>query len=735
MATPQLSPGVLVREVDLTVGRADNVLDNIGAIAGPFQIGPVEEPIDITTEQELINTFGKPLSTDTQYEYWMSAANYLSYGGILKVVRADDTNLNNSNAGVSLASTTALKIKNYDDYQQNYKSATNFTYAAKNPGKWADGLKVCVIDDFADQVIGITTVNVGNTGATIGFGVTAALTNAVVPGTGSTTGFTGFLKGIITGVTTDATGGNSTIDVKIVSRVETVGGGSTETAITYQEGSTTRAFGTSVAVDFVNSSGINSTGLHATRYTPATQVDWYDQQTLGLTNATTFWKSIAPRPISNIYTTDRSGKNDGLHVVVVDDKGSVTGIKGNIIEKHINLSKAGDAISNVNAPQRIFYKDYLADYSANVYAGYNPSQGLDTVKLTTPRATGFSAGFTPVTTGDGLWGLDAQGVTYSALGNVNYTFAGGVDYSATGGMKAELSNLITAYGFFANKDEIEVDYMIMGPGCATEAESQAKANYVISLAESRKDCVATVGPHRTNLVGLTNTNTQTDNLINYFSSLSSSSYAVLDSGYKYQFDRFNNEFRYVPTNADVAGLMNRTAIVAYPWFSPAGQQRGVINNAVKLAYNPNKAQRDRLYPARINSFITTPGLGTLLFGDKTALGYASAFDRINVRRLFLTIEQALQRAAEAQLFELNDELTRANFRNIVEPYLRDIQAKRGLYGFAVICDTTNNTPDVIDNNEFRADIFLKPAKSINYVTLTFVATRTGISFEEVTGRV
>ena len=735
MATPQLSPGVLVREVDLTVGRADNVLDNIGAIAGPFQIGPVEEPIDITTEQELINTFGKPLSTDTQYEYWMSAANYLSYGGILKVVRADDTNLNNSNAGVSLASTTALKIKNYDDYQQNYKSATNFTYAAKNPGKWADGLKICVIDDFADQVIGITTVNVGNTGATIGFGVTAALTNAVVPGTGSTTGFTGFLKGIITGVTTDATGGNSTIDVKVVSRVETVGGGSTETAITYQEGSTTRAFGIAVPLDFVTSAGINSTGLHATRYTPATQVDWYDQQTLGLTNATTFWKSIAPRPVSNVYTTDRSGKNDGLHVVVVDDKGSVTGIKGNIIEKHINLSKAGDAISNVNAPQRIFYKDYLADYSANVYAGYNPSQGLDTVKLTTPRATGFSAGFTPVTTGDGLWGLDAQGVTYSALGNVNYTFAGGVDYSATGGMKAELSNLITAYGFFANKDEIEVDYMIMGPGCATEAESQAKANYVISLAESRKDCVATVGPHRTNLVGLTNTTTQTDNLINYFSSLSSSSYAVLDSGYKYQYDRFNNEFRYVPTNADVAGLMHRTSIVAYPWFSPAGQQRGVINNAVKLAYNPNKAQRDRLYPARINSFITTPGLGTLLFGDKTALGYASAFDRINVRRLFLTIEQALQRAAEAQLFELNDELTRANFRNIVEPYLRDIQAKRGLYGFAVICDTTNNTPDVIDNNEFRADIFLKPAKSINYVTLTFVATRTGISFEEVTGRV
>ena len=735
MATPQLSPGVLVREVDLTVGRADNVLDNIGAIAGPFEIGPVDEPTNISTEQDLINTFGKPISTDTQYEYWMSASNYLSYGGVLKVVRTDDTNLNNANAGVGIGSTTSLKIKNFDDYEANYKTATNFTYGAKNPGTWADGLKVCYIDDFADQTVGISTTSLANMGAEIGFGVTARLDNAVIPGSGTTTGFTGFLKGIIVGLNTDATGGNSTIDVKVVSRVETVGGGSTETKIDYSEGTTFAAYGTSVALDIVNNSGVNTTGLGDTRYTPVTAVDWYDQQTLGLTNSTTYWKSIAPRPTSNVYVTDRNGKNDGIHIAVVDDTGSVTGIKGNIIEKHVNLSKAGDAISNVNAPQRVYYKDFLAEYSANIYAGYNPSQALDAHHNTDPRASGFSTDFTPVTTADGLFGLDAQDVTYSVLGNVTYTFGGGVDYSTNKGMKAELSNLITSYGLFQNKDEIEVDYLIMGPGCDTESESQAKANYLISLANERKDCVATVGPHRTNLVNITNTTTQTNNLINYFSSLTSSSYAVFDSGYKYQFDRFNNEFRYVPCNADVAGLMTRTNLVAYPWFSPAGQQRGVINNAIKLAYNPTKAQRDRLYPARINSFITTPGVGTLLFGDKTALGYASAFDRINVRRLFLTIEQALQRAAEAQLFELNDELTRANFRNIVEPYLRDIQAKRGLYGFLVICDSTNNTPDVIDNNEFRADIFLKPAKSINYVTLTFVATRTGISFEEVAGRV
>ena len=738
MATPQLSPGVLVREVDLTVGRAENVLDNIGAIAGPFAIGPVDEATDIQTEQQLIDTFGKPISTDAQYEYWMSASNFLSYGGVLKVVRTSDDQLNNANAGVGIASTTSLKIDNYDDYQQNHKESDNtFTYAAKNPGSWGNGLKVCYIDDFADQTVGIATTSLSGIGAEVGFGVTASLSGVTIPGSGTTSSFTGFLKGIITGLTTDSSGNSSTIDVKVVSRVETVGGGSTETKIDYAEGTSFAAFGTGTALNIVNNSGVNTTGRLSAALTPATAVDWYDQQTLGLTNSTLFWKTIAPRPVSSNYVLERSGKNDGIHVAVVDDNGSITGIRGNLLESHTNLSKAGDAVSDYNAPTKNYYKDYIADFSANVYAGYNLSSGITTSGGSTcvPRASGFSTDFTAVTTGDGLFGLDAQGVTFSVLGNKSFTLGGGVDYSANGGMKAELSNLITSYGLFENKDEIEVDYLIMGPGCTAESDSQAKANYIISLANARKDCVAVVGPHRGNIVNVTNTTTQTNNLINYFAPLSSSSYAVFDSGYKYQYDRFNNIFRYVPCNPDVAGLMTRTNLVAFPWFSPAGQQRGVINNAVKLAYNPTKAQRDKLYPNRINSFITTPGIGTLLFGDKTALGYASAFDRINVRRLFLTVEQALERAAQAQLFELNDELTRANFRNIVEPYLRDIEAKRGIYGYLVVCDSTNNTPDVIDNNEFRADIFLKPARSINYVTLTFVATRTGVSFEEVVGRV
>ncbi len=736
MATPQLSPGVLVREVDLTVGRADNVLDNIGAIAGPFSIGPVDYPIDITTEQDLLNVFGKPLSVDAQYGYWMSASSYLSYGGILKVVRTAGATLNNANAGVGAASTTLLRIDNYDDYLNNHENSTNYTYAAKNPGTWGNDLKVCFIDDIADQIIGVTTTNLGTLGAQIGFGVTANLSAVTIPGLGSTSTFTGFIKGIITGVSTDVTNSASTIDVKIVSRVSSAGTtAGRETKINYAEGSTFSSYLTTSSIRFVNNSGI-TTGLSAvTAVTPTSVTDWYESQTLGLTNATIFWRSLAPKPTSNQYTLERGGYGDGLHVVVVDDLGKITGNQGTILETHLGLSKSIDSVSAVNSPQKNWYEQYLADFSSQIYAGGNPSSAADAFHGTTPRATGFSTAFTPITLADGLWGQKAQDVTFAAIGNKSYTLAGGVDYDANGGMKATLGDLMNSYTLFSNRDEIQVDYLIMGPSMDSVTDSQAKAGFLISIAHQRKDCVATIGAHKSDLVGLTNTTTQTTNLIKYFGSLQSSSYAIFDSGYKYTYDRFNNKFVYIPCNPDIAGLMTRTNIVAYPWFSPAGQQRGILNNAIKLAYNPNKAQRDQLYPQRINSIITQPGIGTLLFGDKTALGYASAFDRINVRRLFLTIEQALQKAAEAQLFELNDELTRANFKNIIEPYLRDVEAKRGLYGFLVVCDTTNNTPDVIDNNEFRADIFLKPAKSINYVTLTFVATRTGVSFEEVAGTV
>ena len=719
MATPQLSPGVLIREVDLTVGRADNVIDNVGAIAAPFQIGPVDYPINVTNEQELLNTFGRPLSTDTHYEYWMSAASFLSYGGVLKVARTDGTNLVNANAkidtdGTSAIGTTDLKIKNIDDYNLNHADdVASYVFAAKTPGEWANNLKVCMIDDKADQILSVASTS----GVSVGAAVTYYYNNEILASAGSTQALTGWkLEGVVTEV------GTGEVSVKVVQRVSAA---STVYPVDYAENSDVASFPATANIG--GSAGQIHIGAGAGATVSARQ-DWYDKQTIALDNQTIFWSQIAPKPGTSNFASERSGRNDEMHVVVIDDYGTLTGIKANIVEKHLGLSKAADAVSAVNSPQKIYYKNYLADFSEYVYAGDNPSDGLGNETVSQNKAG--------VTTSGGLWGQDAQDVTFSAIGNYTYKLLGGKDYgSGSNRMKATLGSLATSYRLFKNDNEHEIDYLIMGPGLDSKVESQAKAQELIAIAELRKDCIAVISPHRADVVDVANTETQTNNVLEFFSSLSSSSYAIFDTGYKYMYDRFNNKFRYVPCNGDVAGLCVRTSIQSYPWFSPAGQQRGVLNNAIKLAYNPTKAQRDRLYPKRINSIVNTPGTGIVLFGDKTGLGYASAFDRINVRRLFLTVEQALKSAADSQLFELNDEITRANFINIVEPYLRDVQSKRGVYDFLVICDETNNTPDIIDNNEFRADIFLKPAKSINYVTLTFVATRTGVSFEEVAGRV
>ena len=720
MATPQLSPGVLIREVDLTVGRADNVIDNVGAIAAPFQIGPVDYPINVTNEQELLNTFGRPLSTDTHYEYWMSAASFLSYGGVLKVARTDGTNLVNANAkidtdGTSGIGTSDLKIKNIDDYNLNHADGVaSYVFAAKTPGEWANNLKVCMIDDKADQILSVASTS----GVSVGAAVTYYYNNEILASAGSTQALTGWkLEGVVTEV------GTGEVSVKVVQRVSAA---STVYPVDYAENSDVASF--PATADIGGSAGEIQIGAASTASTVTARQDWYDQQTIALDNQTIFWSQIAPKPGTSNFASERSGRNDEMHVVVIDDYGTLTGIKANIVEKHLGLSKAADAVSAVNSPQKIYYKNYLADFSEYVYAGDNPSDGLGNETVSQNKAG--------VTTSGGLWGQDAQDVTFSAIGNYTYKLLGGKDYgSGSNRMKATLGSLATSYRLFKNDNEHEIDYLIMGPGLDSKVESQAKAQELIAIAELRKDCIAVISPHRADVVDVSNTETQTNNVLEFFSPLSSSSYAIFDTGYKYMYDRFNNKFRYVPCNGDVAGLCVRTSIQSYPWFSPAGQQRGVLNNAIKLAYNPTKAQRDRLYPKRINSIVNTPGTGIVLFGDKTGLGYASAFDRINVRRLFLTVEQALKSAADSQLFELNDEITRANFINIVEPYLRDVQSKRGVYDFLVICDETNNTPDIIDNNEFRADIFLKPAKSINYVTLTFVATRTGVSFEEVAGRV
>ena len=331
--------------------------------------------------------------------------------------------------------------------------------------------------------------------------------------------------------------------------------------------------------------------------------------------------------------------------------------------------------------------------------------------------------------------------TGSLTGGTNY--GGKADYTTTGALNSGVDDLITGYGLFENKEEIEVDFILMGAAHHTKTQSQALAQKCIAVAEARKDAVAFISPHRqaflndsaVGTVTVNNIDTMTNNVVDFYGPVSSTTFGVFDSGYKYMFDRFNNTFRYVPLNGDIAGTCARTDIEQFPWFSPAGTARGSILNAVKLIYNPGKKQRDILYSNRINPVILSPGAGIVLFGDKTAFGKASAFDRINVRRLIIFLEDAISAAAKDQLFEFNDELTRTNFVNIVEPFLRDVQANRGIFDFVVICDETNNTAAVIDSNEFVADIFIKPARSINFIGLTFVATRTGVAFEEVIGSV
>src|SRR6056300_1750631 len=321
----------------------------------------------------------------------------------------------------------------------------------------------------------------------------------------------------------------------------------------------------------------------------------------------------------------------------------------------------------------------------------------------------------------------------ASLTNAGTQVASGASYASTAGKAGVLSDdlaggtddtptigeLDIAYNLFADSDTVDVN-LIMAGTCPADTDGVTHATMIIDLCEARKDCVGFISPRRANVVA-------------FFNQLASSSYAVFDSGYKYMYDKYNDVYRYVPLNGDIAGLAANTDNVAEPWFSPAGYNRGQIRGAVKVAFNPTKAQRDILYPARVNPVMTQPGQGTVLFGDKTALARPSAFDRINVRRLFIVLEKAIATAAKFQLFEFNDEFTRAQFRNLVEPFLRDVQGRRGITDFSVVADETNNTGEVIDRNEFVADIYIKPARSINFITLNFIAVRTGVSFSEIGG--
>ncbi len=717
------SPGIVVREVDLTVGRVDTASDKVGAIVGPFAKGAVDLPILVETEQDLLDNFGKPYSADKHYEYWMTASSYLAYGGPLRVVRADDDDLKNAFAG----SASDIKIKStehYNDLGYDGSVISGVTVAARNPGSWANGLKVAIIDDLADQVLTFSSLP---TNIAVGYGVTQGIpANTVVAGSGTTSLLTGYFKGIVTEVDTT----NKKVSVKILESVTNAG---VSTEVDYQANGIYKFGNTAVAIHTNGQSSSYTTG------TPTANTDWFDSQTIQLTNSTINWNNVADKPGTSSFAEARNSRFDEVHVVVIDDTGEVTGNAGSILEKHLALSKAKDGEYSLGSPS--YWRKYTYNNSANIFAGGAPA-GIVT--------TAFDVGGTDFDLKTDIgWDQNAQGIRFAGIGATTLSLSGGKNYDggtddeATGAFQVTLSGLAGGYQLFEDDNLNSADFILMGSGNHTKETAQSLANKIISVAEIRKDAVAFVSPHRgaflsdgsAGSVTVFNDSQITENVISFFAPVSSSSFAVFDSSYKYMYDRFGDTFRYVPMNGDIAGLCARNDINNFPWFSPAGTARGAILNAVKLAYNPSQTQRDQLYSNRVNPVIFSPGGGIVLFGDKTGLGKASAFDRINVRRLFIFLENAISSAARDQMFEFNDEITRTNFVNIVEPFLRDVQAKRGIFDFRVICDETNNTAAIIDNNEFVADIFIKPARSINFIGLTFVATRTGVSFEEVVGSV
>jgi phage tail sheath protein FI len=637
----QVSPGVLVQERDLT-RIIPAVSTSVGAFAGEFRKGPLDEIITLSSEQELVETFGKPDSNN--FEDFFSAANFLQYSNALRVVRAQNSSLSNATASGS-----TFVIKNETDYNNNFATGQGSVgeWAARTAGAWGNNLLVSICPSAAAYET--TVVTTLGTAASAG-----ATTVAVTSGTNIAIG--DIINFSTTGNTSDYNDGHEyRVTAKSVNNI---------TIVRHPSGTG------GLQRDVLVNSNIRR------------RWKFYDQ--------------VDGAPGTSPYATSKGGSNDEIHVIVVDEDGGISGTQNTVLEVYSKLSKASDAKSPQGDTN--YYPTVIQTRSKYVYWMDHNAGGTN-------------------------WGNTASGTTYTAVATPTLTSL----QSGSNGSAVTIAQKKTAYEKFLDSETVDVGLIIAGPGDATHVDN------VISIAEDRKDAVAFVSPERSDVVNVANANTQTSNVVGFYNSIRSSSYVVFDSGYKYQYDRYNDVYRFVPLNGDIAGLSARTDLIADSWYSPAGFNRGTIRGAVKLAFNPNKTQRDDLYRNRVNAVVTFPGQGTVLFGDKTGLSAPSAFDRINVRRLFIVLEKAISTASKFQLFEFNDEFTRANFRNIVEPFLREVQGRRGITDFLVVCDETNNTGEVIDRNEFIAEIFVKPARSINFITLQFVATRTGVSFEEVAG--
>jgi len=771
----QVSPGINVSEIDLTT-TVPALATTTGAIGGVFRWGPVGKFILVDSENTLVSSYGKP--TNNNYETFFTAANFLSYGNALYVSRAAITtgfsntvaaasaNLNSNStviltgnthgveagqavfgAGIPAdtfvssvtANSTALAVtltanattsddaylnffantltfnavanstnialasnivKNAEDFENKGASNASFTgseFVARYPGELGNSLKVSVVDSvnqysksidmFSNSSVGVATKLDQLSNAAISISVNSTVANVVLtwiePGVGggnltyaeTKTAANTILQQLSIGDYIEL--GNSTIGTQVL-KIKSL------PAITSDDASSVAYFPITFEDTWNRSANVSSNTISR---------KWEFYNTV----------SIAPGT-SDELTALGSTAVDQISVVVVDEDGKFSGTPGTVLEVYQNLSRATDAKNDDGTTN--FYKTVVNDNSRYVWAtadrtgaSTTTADAIATSTATVPYAKSFIGG--------------RDGVTESSAG---------------------VSALANAYDLFADASSVDLSLVLAGKATGGTNGEQL-ANYLVdNIAEVRKDCVVFVSPDKADVVGAGVEGSQASNIVTFRQSFRNSSYAVLDSGYKYQYDKYNDVYRYTPLNGDIAGLTARSDSLRDPWFSPAGFSRGQIKNLVKLAYNPSKTDRDLLYKNDINPVVTFPGQGTVLYGDKTALGRNSAFDRINVRRLFIVLEKTIANASNSTLFEFNDEFTRAQFRNLVEPFLRDVQGRRGIYDFRVVCDETNNTAEVIDSNRFVGDIYVKPAKSINFIQLNFVAVRSGVEFTEVVGQ-
>ena len=770
----QVSPGINVSEIDLTT-TIPSLATTVGAFGGVFRWGPVGKFILVDSENTLAARYGKP--TSDNYETFFTAANFLAYGNALYVSRAAVTtgfsntvsaasaNLNSNStviltgnthgvaagqavfgAGIPAdtfvssvtANSTALAVvltkdattstdaqlnffantlalnavanngvieladcivKNADDFED--KGPANATFAstqfvARYPGDLGNSLRVSVCDSAAQYsrtIDPFSNSSVGGVASTYRLDQLAAAGIKINVNEATANVFLTWVDGQTLTYAETKNAANTILQSLSVGDYIELGNTTTGTQ-TLKIKSLPAVSSDDTATQAYFNITFEDTWNRASNFTGNT-----------ITRKWEFFNTVPVAPGTSRFLSDRGLTTvDQVSVVVVDEDGKFSGTPGTVLEVYENLSRATDAIGEDGTTA--FYKTVINDNSRYVWATN------DRPEATTTAAASLSNSTTSLPYSKSFIG-GRDGVTEST---------------------ATVAALASAYDLFADASSVDVSLLMTGKSVGASNGAQL-ANYLIdNIADVRKDCVVFVSPQKEDVVGSAVEGSQASNIVTFRQSVRNSSYAFIDSGYKYQYDKYNDVYRYVPLNGDIAGLTARSDDLRDPWFSPAGYNRGQIKNLVKLAYSPSKTDRDLLYKNDVNPVITQPGQGTVLFGDKTALGRPSAFDRINVRRLFIVLEKTIATAANQMLFEFNDEFTRAQFLNLIEPFLRDVQGRRGITDFRVVCDETNNTPEVVDTNRFVGDIYIKPAKSINFIQLNFVAVRSGVEFNEVVGQ-